>query len=103
MSSVAILTPRAQSELRDALRKIARDNIGAARAMNDAVVESARRIGLSPSLGSWRPYLPQRYRVWSLTRFAYVIIYDATTDPVQFLRIVHSARDLPRLLARLPG
>jgi toxin ParE1/3/4 len=75
----------------------------AARALSDAVLEAARRLGASPALGSWRAYLPPRYRVWSLTRFGYVIVYDATTDPVQILRIVHAARDLPRLLAHLGG
>jgi antitoxin ParD1/3/4/toxin ParE1/3/4 len=35
-------------------------------------------------------------RFWSL--FSYVIVYDPETQPLQILRILHSARDLRRIL-----
>lgn len=75
----------------------------AARGLNDAVELAARRLGANPRLGSVRPYVPERFRAWPLTRYGYLLVYDAGTDPVQILRIVHMARDLPRVLADLTG
>ena len=102
MSRPAILVPRARAELREALRTIGRGNMSAARAMNDAVELAARRLGENPALGHVRPFVPAHYRFCSLTRFAYLLVYDSTTDPVRIVRLAHTARDLPRLLADLP-
>jgi toxin ParE1/3/4 len=101
VSEPAVLTPRAQRELESALRWIARDNTAAARGLNDAVLAAAGRLGANPHLGDVRPALSTRYRFWSLTRYSYVLVYDPATRPVRILRVVHTARDLPRLLARL--
>ncbi len=98
MSIPAVLTPRAQRELDKALRSIAADNVAAARAMNDAVLLAARRLGANPLLGDVRPGLPPRYRFWSLTRYSYVLVYDPSKMPVRIVRVLHTARDLPRLL-----
>ncbi len=76
--------------------------MAAAQAMNDAVELVARRLGENPALGHVQPFVPAHYRFWSLTRFAYLLVYDSTTDPVRIVRVAHMARDLPRLLADLP-
>ena len=75
--------------------------MAAARRLNDAVELATRRVGANPGLGSVRPYVPTRYRFWSLTRYRYLLVYDSTTTPVQIVRVVHMRRDLPRLLADL--
>jgi plasmid stabilization system protein ParE len=98
----AVLTPQAERELHHALRAIAKDNADAARGMNDAVLEAAARIGSRPLLGRAGVYVPTRYRFWSLTRYGYLLVYDATLEPVQIVRVVSTRRDLPRLLADLP-
>jgi toxin ParE1/3/4 len=103
VSQPALLTPLARRELVDAIRTIAMDNERAARGLNDAVALAARRLGSNPSLGSNRPYLPSRYRVWPLRRYSYLLVYDPATEPVLILRVVHMRRDLPRLLAHLAG
>jgi len=73
----------------------------AQQALSDALQAAARRLGENPMLGSVRPYLPPPYRLWSLTRFGYLVIYDPQRDPVEILRLVHTKRDLPRVLADL--
>ena len=40
-------------------------------------------------------------RVWSLSSFSLLLVYNATTDPVRILRIVHTSRDLPKALKNL--
>ena len=40
-------------------------------------------------------------RVWSLSSFSLLLVYNATTDPVRILRIVHTSRDLPNVLKNL--
>jgi plasmid stabilization system protein ParE len=67
-----------------------------------ALEAAARRLGGNPYLG--RPAqspVPAPYRFWSLTRFGYILVYDAQTDPVEILRFVHTKRDLPQVLAEL--
>ena len=55
MSEPAVLTPRAQQER--ALCRIARDNVSAARGLNDAVLVAAGRLGANLLLGDVRPSL----------------------------------------------
>ncbi len=102
MTQPAVLTPLAQRELQHALHQIAKDNKAAARGLNDAVLEAANRLGTRPGLGRLALYVPPRYRFWSLTQFGYLMVYDATLEPVQIVRVVSARRDLPRLLADLP-
>jgi len=88
--------------LRAAVRRIASENSDAARRLRNAVAAAAELIGTRPLMGRVRIDLaPDRYRFWSLTAFSLLVVYDATTNLVEILRIVHTARDLPPLLADL--
>lgn len=70
--------------------------------MNDAVDAAALRIGANPAIGARRPGLvPDRFRFWPLPRYRYVLVYAADADAPRILRILHTARDLPKLLAGL--
>jgi toxin ParE1/3/4 len=67
-----------------------------------ALTDAARLIGAYPGIGRPQPTLVgERYRIWSLANFPYLLIYDPVRRPPQVLRIVHGARDLPPLLAEL--
>jgi toxin ParE1/3/4 len=103
VSGPAVLTLRARTELRDALRLIGADNPAAAHALNDAVHEASMRIGSNPAIGARRPALAgERYRFWPIRRFHYLLVYTDRTAPPRIVRLVHMARDLPRVLADLP-
>jgi plasmid stabilization system protein ParE len=102
MSGPAVLAPRARQELRAAVRWIGTDNLTAARSLGAAVDKAARLIGTRPQAGRTRLELaPDRYRFWSLPAFSILLVYDTETDPIEILRIVHTARDLPKALADL--
>jgi len=99
----AAFSPRALRELESAVRWIASDNPAAAQALHDAVVRAAERIGQHPNIGSLRPELTSslRHRFVILTGFPYLIVYAADRTPPLIVRMVHSARDLARLLRDL--
>ena len=100
--SARLFVPRALRELRAAAVYIARDNPSAAEALLDAALRAARTLADHPEMGRLRPALaPARYRFWSLTAFSHVLVYDTATTPIQVLRVVHTARDLPAVLADL--
>ena len=102
MTVPAILTPRARRELAAALKRIADDNPDAAARLYAAVREAARRIAVNPAIGARRPQLASaRYRFWSIPRYRYLLAYTDATDPPRIVRIVHTSRDLPRVLAGL--
>ena len=102
MTPPAVLTRRARADLLAALRRIGADNLAAAAGLNDAVAAAARHIGANPAIGARRPALASdRYRFWPMRRYGYLLVYTDQTQPPRIVRVVHMARDLPRLLADL--
>ena len=102
MTVPAILTTQARQELAGALRRIARDNPDAADRLNDVVRDAARLIGANPAIGACRPRLASvRYRFWPIPQYRYLLVYTDAADPPRIVRIVHTSRDLPRVLAEL--
>ena len=104
MSRAAVLTVAARDDLRAELRWIGPDNLPKGRALRDAVMVAARRLGERPTLGRPQPQLlPLPYRFWSMTRFQLVLVYNAGTIPPRILRMLSTARDLGPLLAEFAG
>lgn len=102
MTVVAILTGRARRELARAVQQIAEDNPDAADRLNTAVLGATHLIGAKPAAGTQRRHLAgPRYRFWSLPQFRYVLVYTDATEPPRILRLLHTSRDLPPLLAGL--
>lgn len=100
--TAAALSGRARQDLDQAARWIARASPTAARNLRAAVVDSARRIGRFPGLGTERPDLAQPpARFLPVQGFSYLLVYDP--DPPVILRILHGARDLPEVLRDLGG
>jgi toxin ParE1/3/4 len=95
----AIITPRAQRELAQAIRWIAKDNKSAAIGLRDAVRRAAMRIAEHPWAGVERPeFLDEPFRILILTGYPYLLVYNAERDPPAIVRVLHGARDLPTLL-----
>jgi toxin ParE1/3/4 len=97
--TTAIFTPRARQDLSVAARWIKKDSLAAARALRDTVAKAAERIGRHPRSGVVRTdLLPEPYRFVSLTGFRYVIVYNSEQRPPVIVAILHTARDLRRVL-----
>ncbi len=98
----ARLTRRARTELGQALRWIANDNVSAARALQEAVAKAAEMIGDHPEIGRARPEIARGpYRITPLTGYPYLLVYNAVRRPPLIVRFVHGARDLPTVLSDL--
>lgn len=102
MSRPAVLSPRARREAAAAIAWIADSNPAAARKLRGAVVDAATLLGQRPAAGRLDPALVgERYRIWSVVGFPYILIYDPDKAPPRIIRIVHTARDLPSVLTDL--
>jgi toxin ParE1/3/4 len=102
MTRPAVLAPAARLEFQQAARWLARRNPDAARKLRQATADAARLLGSRPLVGRQQSELVgPHYRLWSLSSFPYVLVYDPRAVPPQILRFLHTARDLPPLLAEL--
>ncbi len=89
------LTPRARDDLDEVWLYIARDNIGAANRLIDAI--SARCNGLADfaDLGPARPDIAPDARM--LTIDNYIVLYRHDGDDIEIVRVTHGARRLEAL------
>jgi antitoxin ParD1/3/4/toxin ParE1/3/4 len=92
-----LLAPAAQRDLRALQAYIAQENSQAARRVLAEIRAACARLADNPHLGHAREDLPdQPVRFWSVR--TYSIIYRPETHPLEIVRIVHGARDIPHLL-----
>src|ERR1700722_17805718 len=94
------LTPQALDDLSDIWVFIARDNLEAADRVEQAVYQACELIATSPLAGSVREDLTA-FPARLLTGQAYTkyfTVSDPKTAPVQIIRILHGARNLPTIL-----
>lgn len=67
----------------------------------DAVKQSTEQIGTMPFLGFAREFTNSKLksvRVWRVSRFEkYLIFYVPKDEQIEFLYLIHSARDYTRL------
>jgi toxin ParE1/3/4 len=95
----AILSPKAQQDILEAIDWISRDNPDAALGLLRELEEALAKIGTHPLIGHHRPDLTsENYRFLTLAGYPYVVIYEATRSPPVAARILHGARDIPALL-----
>lgn len=102
MSRPARLVPQARREAAAAVAWLGEQSPAAARSFRDALVDAAALLGRRPLAGRPNPNLVgERYRLWSLVRFSYLLVYDPAATPPRIVRIVHTSRDLPDVLSDL--
>jgi antitoxin ParD1/3/4 len=94
-------TPQATDDLLDIWSLIARDNREAADRVEAAMYRACDLLAGSPLAGRTRKditSLPLRF--WVVHPYPnYLIVYDPEKKPLQIIRILHGARDLPSVLA----
>lgn len=92
-----ILAPASRRDLRTIQAYIAQENIQAARRVLAELRAACARLADNPHLGHARADLTdQSVRFWLVQ--TYYIIYRPDTQPLEIVRMVHSARDVPHLL-----
>jgi plasmid stabilization system protein ParE len=98
--SAYLFTPQATRDLFDIWTFIARDNREAADRVEAAVFRACDLLADSPLAGRMRNDLTRLpVRFWVLHPYSnYFVVYDPEKKPLQIIRIVNGARDLPSIL-----
>ncbi|MBM3933108.1 MAG: type II toxin-antitoxin system RelE/ParE family toxin [SAR202 cluster bacterium] len=86
------VSPEARNDELEILEYIARDNLQAARRINNLIREKYRSLRDQPYLGRPRPDLMADAR--SLPAGNYAIIYTVSRDEVVILRVLDQRRDI---------
>lgn len=93
-------TPQAVGDLLDIWSFIARDNPEAADRVEAAIFRACDLLADSPLAGNTRTDLtPLPVRFWVVRPYSNdLIVYDPKRNPLQGIRILHAASNLPSIL-----
>jgi toxin ParE1/3/4 len=91
------LSPEAARDIREIWAYIADDNIPAARRVRLLIFDACRMIARNPGIGHKREDLTEKPVLFWATG-SYLIAYNPARRPIEVVRVVHAARDVPRLL-----
>jgi len=90
------LSPEAAQDIREIWAYIAADSIGAARRLRLQIFDACQRVACNPGIGHSREDLTDKPALFWPTGSC-LIIYTAR-KPVEIVRVLHGARDIPSLL-----
>ena len=94
----------AEEDVAEQLGYIAADRPAVAHRYAMALEDAYERLRTMPDLGVLRSYSARRLRdvrMWPVPGFRrFLIFYRATSKTVEIIRVLHSARDIPRVLKR---
>jgi plasmid stabilization system protein ParE len=90
------LSPEAAQDIREIWAYIAADNIKAARRVRLQILDACQRVARNPGIGHSREDLTDKPVLFWPTG-SYLIVY-AARKPVEIVRVLHGARDIPSLL-----
>jgi toxin ParE1/3/4 len=97
-----IIEPAADQDLRDQFDYIAQDSLDAALRFLDAASSTFEELVRMPGMGVPQQFTNPRLasiRRWPIRDFErYLIFYRETEDGIEVLRVLHSARDIQRIL-----
>jgi toxin ParE1/3/4 len=91
------LSLEAARDIEDMWAYIAKDSVRAARRVRLELLAACRRLVQHPGLGHRREDLTDK-PVFFFPVHSYLIIYNPATKPLEIVRVVHGAQDVPRLL-----
>ena len=87
----------AYQDLEEIFDYIAKDNLMAAHRVWAEIEAALAMPSERPLLGYRRPdWTDEPVRFWAVR--SYVIVYRPDSQPLQVVRIIHGARDVPRLI-----
>jgi plasmid stabilization system protein ParE len=90
------LSPEAAQDIREIWAYVADDSMKAARRLRLQIFDACQRIANHPEIGHRREDLTEKpVLIWP--EGSYLIIYIARR-PVEIVRVLHGARDIPGLL-----
>jgi plasmid stabilization system protein ParE len=93
-----LLTPAAEDDLFAIWTYIAADSPDAADRLENEFFVASQRLADKPDLGHFRRDLTSKPVRFFGVRGTYLIAYDPTSEPLEVLRVLHGARDVPSQL-----
>lgn len=91
------LSSEAARDIREIWAYIAEDNVTAARRVRLQILDACRKIAKNPGLGHSREdFTDKPVLFWAVG--SYLVIYNPARQPIEIVRVLHGARDLPTLL-----
>jgi len=92
-----VLSPQALDDLDQIWFQLMQDSIDAADKVERELRKTIRLLGERPEIRHRHEDLTDLpVKFWPVS--SYLIVYDAETRPVEIVRVLHGARDVPRLL-----
>jgi toxin ParE1/3/4 len=91
-----ILRPAAEKDIQEISKYIAADSPTAARNWRREILETCRMLGELPALGTSRDDIPNDLRTFPKGK--YIIVFRSAPSAIVVVRVVHSARDWPKLV-----
>jgi toxin ParE1/3/4 len=93
------VTPQARADLIDLWLYIANDRPGAADRLYERLQQRFRLLAANPGMGEDRSQLARDVRQTTLG--SYVVLFRFRPERLEILRVIHSARDVPKEFHRL--
>ena len=92
-----IRSPRAKADILSAARYIVEESesVETAERWMDSIDAKVIFLGRNPLAGEARPDLGQELRAFPVGN--YIIFYRPRKDGIQIVRVLHGARDIPRI------
>jgi antitoxin ParD1/3/4/toxin ParE1/3/4 len=92
-----VLTAAARADFAEIVEFIRQDSPDAAKRVGKALMKNMGQLARVPWMGHVREDLASTsLRFWPV--YSYLIIYSPESKPLQIVRILHSARDVQRIL-----
>ena len=91
----ALVTELARSDLDKIWDYIARHNPTAADRLMDQIETQCQRLAAAPQLGRQRPHYAAGLCSYRVRK--YLIFYFVTATGIEIARVLHGARDLPKI------
>ncbi len=93
-----LLSPSAQRDLDEIWNYIAKDSEDDADRVVIKIRDAMRKLASMPGMGRRHPDLEDgSLRIWPV--YSYLIIYKPEAKPLEVVRVIHGARDIPNLLS----
>ena len=91
------ISPLADTDIDSIWNYVAQDNPAAADRVEQEIQEAIEKLAKNPNFGHFRDDIaPRQYRFYRV--FSYLIIYRIVEDTLIVVRVIHGARDLPKLI-----
>ena len=96
------LSQAAERDLREIRDHLASDSLDAAERVLARMHDAFLALAKTPGVGHRRRDLTDAdLRFWTV--YPYLVVYDASTEPIGVARIFHGSRDVERALRSIPG